>query len=292
MSVFFRSLLLIVCAAFGALAQGDVREGLTLPSRILGHPIRYTIYLPPGYEASKRTYPVVYLFHNAQEDDTAWIHQGEAAQTLERGIASRELVPMIVVMPDGGTSGFINSADGSVRWEDAFLQEVIPFIESRFRVRPHRMARALAGHASGGRGALTLAFKHPNLFRACVALSPALHDAEALAALSEDQWAQDHAGVYGAGLQGAARATDHWRAHSPLALAEQIPPRQLGSLRIYLDCGDRDPLLPGSLALHQLLRSRGLVHDLRVRSGDHRWSTWRVGLHPALAYLSGVFRQE
>lgn len=289
---FLRTLFLFGWACLAALAQGDVREGLTLPSRILGRPIRYSIYLPPGYEASKRTYPVVYLFHNAQEDDTAWIHQGEAAQTLEQGIANRSLVPMIVVMPDGGTSGFMNSADGSVRWEDAFLQEVIPFIESRFRVRPNRMARALAGHASGGRAALALAFKHPNLFRGCAALSPALHDAEALANLSDEQWVQDYGKVYGTELQGANRITEAWKANNPLDLAERMTPRDLGSLRLYLDCGDKDPLLPGTLSLHQLLRKRGIAHELRVRSGHHQWSTWRTALSPALTYLSSVFRQD
>lgn len=279
--------------ASGLWAQGTVRESLSFTSKLLKRPARYSIYLPSGHDSSPhRRYPVVYLLHGYSDDDTAWIHFGDVAQTLDRAIAARDLPPMIVVMPDGGLSWFMNSADGSTPWGDFFIQEFIPYIEGNFQVRRFRQARAVVGLAMGGHGALLHAMKRPDLFGACAALSASVYPKAAMAGLSQERWDKVFGPVIGSGLAGEARLTAHFQAHNPLALAEGLKAQDLREVRWYLDCGDQDDLLGGNLALHQALKARGIPAALRVRGGGHAWSYWRSGLLPALEAVSGVFRND
>ncbi|MCR4396427.1 MAG: esterase family protein, partial [Candidatus Saccharicenans sp.] len=110
--------------------NGQVLEGLTVQSKILGKEVRYTIYLPPDYQTSSRRYPVVYLLHGYTDNDTGWLQFGEVNLTADRAIAERQIPPMIIVMPDGGVSWYINDYQNKVRYEDFFFQEFIPYIDA------------------------------------------------------------------------------------------------------------------------------------------------------------------
>lgn len=291
MRALIRTFIFLLFAFTRAWAQGEVREGLTLPSEVFKKSMRYSIYLPPGYEMSKRTYPVVYLLHGYGDDDAAWIHNGEIAETLDRAIAGRQSTPMIVVMPDGGTSWFVNSVDGASKWEDYFFKEFMPFIEERFRVRTQRGSRAIGGISMGGYGALSYALRHSDRFSACMALSPGLRGQEEVVAIPPERWAQVYAPVFGA-AKGEARLSSHWQAHNPLKVLENVKADVLPQTRIYLDCGDRDPLLKGTFAFHALMDARNVSHALRVRGGGHSWGYWRSGLLAGLTYLSDAFRED
>jgi S-formylglutathione hydrolase FrmB len=65
--------------------------------------------------SSHRLYPVVYLLHGYSDNDTGWLQFGEANRIADQGIADGAIPPMILVMPDGGVSFYINNFDGSVR---------------------------------------------------------------------------------------------------------------------------------------------------------------------------------
>jgi len=272
--------------------SGEVREGLVMQSQVLKKATRYSIYLPPGFEMSKRLYPVLYLLHGYTDDDSAWIHYGEMAHIMDEAIARREVTPMIVVMPDGGTSWYVNNFDGSVKWEDYFIKELIPYIESRFRAHPNRRSRAIAGLSMGGFGSLVQAMHHPDLFGACAALSAGVYTDDQIRSFSEEDWTNVRAVVWGPGLKGADRITEHMQANNPLKLAAVLDPQKLKSVRWYLDCGDEDFLLPGTLALHQVLVDRGIPHALRVRGGGHVWAYWRSSLPSVLSFATSSFRQN
>jgi len=286
-------LFLLLAAVLPALAQtGEIREGLVMPSQILKKSTRYSIYLPPSYEGSRRMYPVLYLLHGYTDDDSAWIHFGEMAQAMDDGISRRDITPMIVVMPDGGTSWYVNNFDGSVRWEDYFIKELIPYVESRFRARPARDSRAVAGLSMGGYGALVQSMHHPEVFGACAALSAAVYTDTDIKAFDEEDWNRVRSVVWGPGHKGEARLTAHLQANNPLKLATTENLEKLRSVRWYLDCGDEDFLLPGNLALHQAMADRGIHHALRVRGGGHVWTYWRTGLPAVLSFVTAAFRQN
>jgi enterochelin esterase-like enzyme len=108
-------LFLVVVVSFARYTRGTVQESLTIDSEILGKEVKYTIYLPFDYETSTRYYPVVYLLHGYGDNDMGWMQFGEAHLIADECIAKREIPPMILVMPDGGTSFYINNFDNSIR---------------------------------------------------------------------------------------------------------------------------------------------------------------------------------
>lgn len=108
--------------------QGRVLEGQTFHSDVLDRKWAYTIYLPPGYESSERAYPVFYLLHGLGGDHTGWVRYGRADMTADSLIAAAAIPPVILVMPDGGRSFWLDSdpVTGFGAVETALLQDLIP----------------------------------------------------------------------------------------------------------------------------------------------------------------------
>ena len=156
--------------------QGRVLEGQTFHSDVLDRKWAYTIYLPPGYESSERAYPVFYLLHGLGGDHTGWVRYGRADMTADSLIAAAAIPPVILVMPDGGRSFWLDSdpVTGFGAVETALLQDLIPHVDEKYRTISTRRARMIAGLSMGGYGALRLAFRHPELFGAVAALSPSI----------------------------------------------------------------------------------------------------------------------
>ena len=276
----------------GDAAAGEVFEGLKLRSTILGRDVAYAVYLPPDYATSTRRYPVVYLLHGYTDNESGWVQFGEVSLAADRAIAGREIPPMIIVMPDGGVSFYINDAAGKVRWEDMFVQELIPFMDKTYRTRADREFRGVAGLSMGGWGTLVAALRHPELFAAGAAFSAAVWSDEDIIGMKQDSWDKLLGPLFGAaGLAGQERLTSHFRKVSPLELAGTLPEDSLKKVRLYIDCGDDDFLIKGNCALHLLLADRKIPHEFRVRDGGHTWSYWRTGIVDGLKFIGQSFQR-
>jgi enterochelin esterase-like enzyme len=289
--------IVLVFAAAPALARseeasaGQVLEGLKLSSAILGRDVAYAVYLPPDYATSTRRYPVVFLLHGYTDNESGWIQFGEVNLAADRAIAEREIPPMIIVMPDGGVSWYINDLAGKVRYEDMFVQELIPHIDAVYRTRADREFRGIAGLSMGGWGTLVHAFRHPELFAACAAFSAAVWPDEEILGMKQDTWDKVVGPVLGVGLAGRDRLTPGFRKVSPLDLARSLPEDSLKKVRYYIDCGDDDFLTKGNCALHLLLADRKIPHEFRVRDGGHTWSYWRTGIVDGLKFIGQSFNR-
>ncbi|HOT68777.1 MAG TPA: alpha/beta hydrolase-fold protein [Candidatus Saccharicenans sp.] len=268
---------------------GKVQEGLKFSSQILGQEVRYTVYLPPDYDTSNRRYPVVYLLHGYTDNDMAWVQFGQVNLIVDRAIASGELPPIIIVMPDGGVSWYINDYQGKVRYEDMFCQELIPYIDSNYRTRAAREFRGVAGLSMGGWGTLIYALRHPDLFAAAAAFSAAVWTDEEIIATDDKTYEQIFARLYGPGLKGRERLTPHFQSYNPLQLVKMLPVDKIKQVRFYLDCGDDDFLYKGNAALHVAMRDRKIPHEARMRDGGHTWSYWRTGILDGLKFISASF---
>src|SRR5436190_3596927 len=124
-----------------AMTQGSkVSDNLSLKSKILNMDRKYAIYLPPGYETSQRSYPVLYLLHGGGDDQTGWVQFGEVQNIADKAIREGIATPMIIVMPDAFTirKGFSNDIKNTWRYEDFFFQELIPFIEKNYRAKTEK----------------------------------------------------------------------------------------------------------------------------------------------------------
>ncbi|HMV47707.1 MAG TPA: alpha/beta hydrolase-fold protein [Blastocatellia bacterium] len=283
--------LMFASTAAAQIARGTVKEGLTVDSKILGKPQRYTVYLPFDYETSSRKYPVVYLLHGYTDNDTGWMQFGEAHLIADEAIAKREIPPMIIVMPDGGVSWYVNNHDGSVKYEDFFFQEFIPTIEKTYRIRAEKAYRGISGLSMGGHGSLVYSLRHPEMFVACAAFSAAVFTDEEVVANPDANWARVFGPVFGANLKGQERINDHLKSYSPIHIVKNAKPDAFKSVRFYIDCGDDDFLYKGNSTFHTVLRDLKIAHEYRVRDGGHTWTYWRTGLADGLKFIGESFHR-
>ena len=121
--------------------------------------------------------------------------------------------------------------DNSVRYEDFFIKEFIPYIESTYRVRLGKQYRGVAGLSMGGFGALIYTLRHPEMFTACAAFSSAIFTDEETTTKSEERWAQLESGVYGPGLKGTDRLTAHYKSYNPIYIIQKATPEQFKNIR-------------------------------------------------------------
>lgn len=285
------TLLFAVYAAALCAQQGTLKESLKVKSTILGQEVEYSIYLPSDYETSSRRYPVLYLLHGFTDDETAWAQFGEAHLIADRMANSGEMASMLIVMPDAGVSWYVNSADGKVKYEDFFIKEFIPFVDKTYRTRSAKESRAIAGLSMGGHGSLIMAMKHPELFVAAAPLSAGIFTEEEVLDMPDEAWENVFAKPYGAGLKGKERLTPHLLQNWILKIVENASADDLKKVRYYIDCGDKDFLIKGNMALHAALIDKKVPHEFRVRGGEHNWEYWRTALPEVLKFVSQSFRR-
>ncbi|WP_461125477.1 alpha/beta hydrolase [Spirosoma aerophilum] len=271
--------------------QARLLESLIMNSSLLNQALKFSIYLPPDYYVSNRRYPVVYLLHGYGDNETSWVQFGEADRIADEGIKAGELPPMIIVMPNGGASWFVNDYQNKVRYEDMFVQELIPHIDSMFRTRTQREFRGVSGLSMGGFGSLALAMHHPELFGSCAALSAGIRTDEGFKSIPDERYNLVFAPVFSGPAKGDERLTITWKRNSPITLARSAPEKDLSNVRWYIDCGDDDALTVGNAMLHLALLDRKIPHEYRVRDGGHTWSYWRTGLPDALKFLATSFQR-
>jgi len=284
------AIFLIVCSG-QAVAQGIVKETQKIKSAILGRDVAYSIYLPPDYATSERKYPVLYLLHGFTDNETGWTQFGEVKAIADAQLGRQEMTAMIIAMPDAGTSWYMNSADGRVKYDDFFVKEFIPFIDATYKTRAQRQFRAIAGLSMGGLGTLIYSLKYPDLFAAAAPLSAAVLLDEEVIQTPPERWAGAYGIPIGKDLAGPARITEHYKSYSPLHLVKNSPADELKKVRYYIDCGDKDFLIKGNMALHAALIDKQVPHEFRVRKGAHDWTYWREALPQVFTFVSESFHR-
>jgi enterochelin esterase-like enzyme len=270
--------------------RGKVIEGIVFHSKLMGD-VRYTIYLPPGYDRDERRYPVIYMLHGYSDDDTGWLQFGEADRIAGEAINRGEMPPAILVMPDGKVTWYVNDYKKEEPWQEMFVTEFIPYIDKTYRTRPKKEFRGILGLSMGGYGALHIAMRHPDLFTASVAFSSGTLTDEEVINMPEQDYLKWFGTLFGENLKGKKRISENWKAFSPLHLLDSQPMDKLKSVRWYLDIGDDDFLYKGNAALHVKMREIGLPHEFRMRDGNHSWIYWRTGLLDGFLFISKSFNR-
>ncbi|MBV5312196.1 MAG: esterase family protein [Prolixibacteraceae bacterium] len=256
-----------------------------MPSKILKMDRKYAIYLPADYDASGRSYPVLYLLHGSGDDQSGWVQFGEVKLIADKAIAEGKCTAMIIVMPDGNTGqrGYFNSPKGDWNYEDFFFQEFMPYIEKNYRVRAEKRYRAISGLSMGGGGTFMYALHHPELFSSACPLSASCGPISIEEASA--RWDKQYPGISKDNL------TKYYSRHSVLELIKSMPDDQKKAVRWYIDCGDDDFLFEGNSLVHIALRKKEIPHEFRIRDGAHNWTYWRESLPTVLDFVSQSFHQ-
>jgi enterochelin esterase-like enzyme len=145
-------------------------------SKVGTNPIRrLAIYLPPGYDAGTRRYPVVYFLPSPFGGYRDCFDKGRASALFDSAIAQGRIDGFILVSADMNTplgcSWYVNSS-ATGDWDGLMVKEIVPYIDSNFRTIPNRDSRGIAGEFMGGYGAIRYGMVHPDVFGSVYAMHP------------------------------------------------------------------------------------------------------------------------
>jgi enterochelin esterase-like enzyme len=292
-----KQFLLFILVSFSTLLSaqtGKVLDDLSMQSEILNMDRKYAVYLPPDYDISKRSYPVLYLLHGGGDNQTAWIQFGEVMHITDKAIKEGMATSMIIIMPDAsaGRRGYFNSMDGDWRYEDFFFEEFIPYIERTYRIKSEKRYRAVAGLSMGGGGTFIYALHHPELFSSACPLSANCGPVS----LDDNQkfrWTWPRGPNSERKEFTREEKEIFFTGRSVLYMIKNMPEEQKKEIRWYIDCGDDDQLFYDSNSLiHIAMRDNEIPHEYRVRDGGHNWQYWREALPEVLRFISKTFRQH
>lgn len=277
----------LIIGSFSLQAQrGKVMDDLSLNSKILKGERKFSVYLPPDYDSSSRSYPVLYLLHGYTDDHTGWVQFGEVLHIADKAILSGDASPMIIVMPDADTGlpGYTNAISGNWNYEDFFFKELMPHVEDRFRIKKEKRFRAISGLSMGGGGTFLYALHRPDLFSSAAPLS-AWMGPQNLKEM-EDFANRENIKFDSKNLE------SFLDRNNPLRLVDKMEAKELNSVRWFIDCGDDDFLYEGNSLMHIKMRDKMINHEFRIRDGGHTWTYWRTSLPTVLSFISDHFHQR
>jgi enterochelin esterase-like enzyme len=218
------------------------------------------VYLPPGYEGSADRYPVLYLLHGAGGDEHNWIERQQANVILDNLIADDKLKPLIVVMPYGYTSrleaGQRRGGPAAYKTDMEefavdFVADLVPLVESRYRVVAERSHRAIAGLSMGGGQSLAIGLTRPDMFSGVAGFSSAMQIANSA------DWG---------GIDMAAALANAEAINANLDL-------------LWVGCGTEDTLFNVNKAFSEQLTAARVEHSFRITRGGHTAEVWSRYLH-------------
>lgn len=229
----------------------------------------YFVYLPPDYESEGRRYPVLYMLHGNSGSYEEWLAYG-LIDTVDRMIVAREILPVIIVLPQGDYSYFVNLADGGPRYADYVGRDLVRHVEATYRVLPGPTHRAIGGLSMGASGALVNAFRNPRVFGIVGAHSPSLPVDD------------DTRPFLGSGRD--------FQQRDPVLLASRAP--GIEQLTIWIDIGDQDDWFDRTLQLHEALDARGVPHEFHTFPGDHDGDYWATHIPDYLRFYDRALNPD
>lgn len=244
--------------------HGAVQK-LEYQSKSLNKARQAVVYLPPGYDSGSDRYPVLYLLHGAGGDETTWNERMHANTILDNLIADGDLDPLVVIMPYGYTSrraaddrrrGPADYKQDMEEFAIDFFSDLVPQVESRYRVVADREHRAIAGLSMGGGQTLAIGLTHPEMFSSVASFSAAMQIANSPAWGGVDM-------------------------DKVLANADAINELDM----LWVGCGMEDTLFKVNQAFSEQLTAAGVEHTFRITHGEHMPDVWSRYLHEVAPQL-------
>lgn len=252
----------------------DVAHGTihleTFTSKLLAKPVQFYVYTPPGYERSGKRYPVLYDLHGAPGFPMIWDQINSSQRVLDNLLAEGRAPALIFVIPTAEIEPFFpfpRLAQPSVEagkqglkvFERYFLEEILPLVETRYRIQRDQRTRWLTGYSLGGIEAFHVGVRHPELFSVVRVAATGF-------------------------LDGALLASGLVNGYPELKQSDRLNQR----VRLfYLDCGSADSFLPQMQSAHEELQRLGIKHEYVVSSGG---GGTHVGVSTRLLFAAFVER--
>ena len=221
-------------------ATGTELRDQTIESKVLGRTMKYSVYLPKGYDKSKE-YPVLYMLHGANGSNNDWLNGGKINANASTAASDGTAPEMIVICPDCGGDNFYcdNYKGNDIKYMTYFFTEFLPTVENLYAVKKDRASRAIGGLSMGGFGSLYYGLLHPEMFSYVYACSPATY------------------------IDGAPNLYD---------LLSKADVSKLPGITI--EIGTEDFLYESAGSFKQALDAKKVPNEYITRAGTHDWPFW------------------
>ncbi len=242
-------------------------------SKAMNKNIKAVVITPADYARLKEL-PVVYLLHGHGGDYSNWITK---VKSLEK---QADDLKMMIVCPDGGVNSWYwdSPVDQGMKYETYVSDELVSWIDSRYKTIRDRSGRAITGLSMGGHGALYLAFRHQEVFGAAGSMSGGVDIRPFPNNWGMAKWL----GKY-------AEHPENWESHTVINLTHLLTPN---SLALIIDCGVDDFFFRVNTNLHGKLVERNIPHDFIARPGGHSWPYWSNAVSYQLLYFHTFFTRD
>ena len=280
--------------------------------------MKFDIVLPSDYVNSTDRYPVLYLLHGYMQNYTVW------GRNLAAAFYAREVNDLILVLPDGGNSWYINyarSENGQKNdWEDHIIKDLIPYVDENFRTHARKEGRAISGLSMGGFGAFALGLRHPYMFASIGSTSGALSFARAQAAALEAGITPQAANLPERSLEQQRQFAEadafiasvidienfstqeertpegvifetmgQAQAYDPFTILYDVPKNQIPHM--YIDSGTEDGLIREAKELAQILMLNNVPFNYMQTRGRHNSEYWRRSIGHMMAIQTEVMQR-
>ena len=237
-------------------ATGTELRDQTIKSTVLGRTMKYSVYLPKGYDKSKE-YPVLYMLHGANGSNNDWLNGGKINANASTAASDGTAPEMIVICPDCGGDNFYcdNYKGNDIKYMTYFFTEFLPTVENLYAVKKDRASRAIGGLSMGGFGSLYYGLLHPEMFSYVYACSPATS------------------------IDGAPNLYD---------LLSKADVSKLPGITI--EIGTEDFLFQSAGSFKQALDANKVPNEYITRAGTHDWPFWAACTPKIMKKLGEVWQ--
>ncbi len=235
----------------------------------------YTLYLPPNW-CHLEDLPVLVMLHGMTGDNTDWVDDGHIDAVADELILAGEIKPLIILMPDADNSFYMPGPGGD--YETYIVEELVSAVDAAFPTAATRETRFVGGLSMGGFGALYLGLRHPDVFSAIGAHSPALYTPNEVIG---------GAPAWMFGVRGELYAE-----RDPVTIL--VRGGWPEGLRLYTDIGISDPLLSDTgYLLAGLANTSGQIDfEGHLWPGAHDWNYWGAHVPDYLRFYAGIETAE
>ncbi|MBX3238998.1 MAG: esterase family protein [Chitinophagaceae bacterium] len=239
-------------------------------STVMKKSIKAVVIRPDNYAQAKEL-PVLYLLHGYSGNYADWIKRvPDLSKAADR-------FNLMIVCPDGGfSSWYWNSpVDPAFQYETYITQELVQWIDQKYKTIKSGKGRAITGLSMGGHGALYLALKHQDVFGAAGSMSGGVD----IRSFPNNWDMAKRLGSY-------AAEPERWEKNTVINMLHLLTPN---SLALIIDCGTGDFFYAVNEKLHEQLLYRNIPHDYISRPGAHNWEYWQNAVEYQLLFMHRFF---
>ena len=263
--------LLFYLSLFSLLNSAEV-DTVHIFSQSMNKHISAIIVVPDMYKSTDSKLPVVYLLHGYSGNYKNW----SAHTDLENYADSYNF---IIVCPDGGyNSWYLDSPmDPGSQYRTHIGQEVVQYIDEKYRTIAHRKSRAITGLSMGGHGALYLSLEFSNVFGAAGSMSGVV-DLQFTTKKYE----------LGEKIGSFEKYPERWEQYSVISNVYKFKDSKT---HLIIDCGVDDAFIKSNRLLHTKLLELNIPHDYSEKPGGHVWGYWVNSLEYHLMFFNSIFKK-